>query len=63
MATPNKDNRVATAIRLPREMHEELQRQAELRDVSVNFLIVRAVNDFLENLPTAEQLLATLRAS
>lgn len=45
------EKRVATAVRLPEDLHEELQRQAELRDVSVNFLVVRAVSQYLEHAP------------
>lgn len=58
-----KDTRVATAIRVPKDLHTELQKQADARDVSVNFLIVRAINDFLDRLPTPEQLQESLRAS
>ena len=46
--------RVATAIRLPTSLHEELQSAASARDVSVNFLVTRAVSTFLAQLPPAE---------
>jgi hypothetical protein len=46
--------RVATAIRLPSSLHEELQSAASERDVSVNFLVTRAVSTFLAQLPPAE---------
>jgi hypothetical protein len=42
--------RVATAIRLPTSLHEELQSVASERDVSVNFLVTRAVSTFLAQL-------------
>lgn len=42
--------RVATAIRLPASLHEELQCAATIRDVSVNFLVTRAVAEFLAQL-------------
>ena len=45
--------RVATAIRLPTSLHEELQSVASERDVSVNFLVTRAVSTFLSQLPPA----------
>ena len=45
--------RVATAIRLPTSLHEELQSVASERDVSVNFLVTRAVSTFLAQLPPA----------
>jgi len=47
--------RVATAIRLPTSLHEELQSAASERDVSVNFLVTRAVSTFLAQLPPAGQ--------
>jgi len=47
--------RVATAIRLPTSLHEELQTVASQRDVSVNFLVTRAVSTFLAELPPAGQ--------
>ncbi|MDP9386666.1 MAG: hypothetical protein M3Q48_01750 [Actinomycetota bacterium] len=43
--------RVATAIRLPVSLREELQAAATERDVSVNLLVTRAVLDYLERLP------------
>jgi hypothetical protein len=45
--------RVATAIRLPTSLHGELQTAATERDVSVNFLVTRAVSTFLAQLPPA----------
>ena len=45
--------RVATAIRLPTSLHDELQSAASARDVSVNFLVTRAVSTFLAQLPSA----------
>ena len=45
------EKRVATAVRLPESLHHQLQDQADLRDVSVNFLVVRAVTQYLQNAP------------
>ena len=45
------EKRVATAVRLPESLHHQLQDQAEYRDVSVNFLVVRAVTQYLQNAP------------
>jgi hypothetical protein len=47
----DSEKRVATAVRLPQSLHRELQQQAELRDVSVNFLVVRAVQQYLQQAP------------
>jgi len=46
--------RVATAIRLPTSLHEELQSAATQRDVSVNFLVTRAVSSYLAQLPSVD---------
>jgi predicted DNA-binding ribbon-helix-helix protein len=46
--------RVATAIRLPTSLHEELQSVASQRDVSVNFLVTRAVSTYLAQLPPVD---------
>lgn len=48
--------RVSTAVRLPAELHAELQQQAEEREVSVNFLVTRAVAHYLKALRPADPL-------
>lgn len=48
-----EEPRVATAIRLPASLHGELHSAATARDVSVNFLVTRAVSAFLARLPPA----------
>ena len=45
--------RIATAIRLPVSLRDELQAVAAEREVSVNFLVIRAVSDYLQQLPPA----------
>jgi hypothetical protein len=47
-----EEPRVATAIRLPASLRDELQAAALERDVSVNFLVTRAVFDYLRRLPS-----------
>lgn len=47
-----EEPRVATAIRLPASLRDELQAAALERDVSVNFLVTRAVHDYLRRLPS-----------
>jgi hypothetical protein len=46
-----EEPRVATAIRLPTSLYGELHTAATARDVSVNFLVTRAVSTFLAQLP------------
>ena len=51
MARPKiyEERRVATAVRLPASVHAELQRLARARDVSVNYVVTRAVEELLAN--------------
>jgi len=53
MARPKiyEERRVATAVRLPVSVHAELRRLARSRDVSVNYVITRAVEELLANSP------------
>jgi predicted transcriptional regulator len=44
--------RIATAIRLPTSLRTELQMAAARRDVSVNYLVTRAVAEFLGRHPS-----------
>lgn len=52
--------RVTTAVRIPADLHERLQREAAARDVSINYLIVRGIALVLDRLvpiaTTEEQL-------
>jgi predicted transcriptional regulator len=47
---------VSTAVRLPADLHAELQRQAHERDVSVNYLVTKAVDYYLRELGPADPL-------
>jgi hypothetical protein len=49
---------VATAIRLPASVRDELQEAATERDVSVNLLVTRAVCEYLRRLPPVDDSLA-----
>ena len=53
MARPKiyDEPRVATAVRLPVSLRDELRQVARARDVSVNLLVTRAVTDLLMRLP------------
>lgn len=53
------DDRVHTALRLPEDLLKRLREAAEERDLSMNFLVVKAVEEFLENLIPAEELRLT----
>lgn len=45
-----EDDRVSTSIRFDRNLHERLLAAATEREISVNWLVNRAVADFLERL-------------
>jgi hypothetical protein len=55
-------SRTTTAIRFPEELHEQLRIAAEERDLSINYLVVKAVEDFLPRLVPSEEFRLT-RAS
>ena len=56
MARPKiyDEPRVATAVRFPASLRGKLDKAAEARDVSVNFLVTRAVTDYLAKLPALD---------
>jgi predicted HicB family RNase H-like nuclease len=58
----SQKQRMTTAIRFPEALHEQLKEAAEERDLSINFLVVKAVEDFLERLVPANEFRLT-RAS
>jgi hypothetical protein len=43
--------RVTTAVRLPASLHDRLRDRALERDVSVNLLVTKAVEAYLDQLP------------
>ena len=46
----------ATALRVPRTLHEQLDQAAEERRVAVNLLAVKALEDYLNRLIPVEDL-------
>lgn len=56
MSRPKRlpEERVATAVRLPLELHEWLQQTAEERGTSVTHLIIKATELYRECLPPLE---------
>lgn len=46
-----KSERVTTAIRFPKETHDRLAEEAERRELSINYMVTRAVNYYLDALP------------
>lgn len=54
MTTPKQ--RTSTAIRLRPDVHERLQIAADERDVSMNWLVGRAVADYLDRLIPVDEM-------
>ena len=57
MARPRlyQENRVTTAVRLPEGLHQRLQEAALERDVSVNLLVMKAIERYLDQLVPLDQ--------
>lgn len=50
---------MTTAIRIPESLHEKLTEAAKERELSVNYMVVRAVEEFIERLIPADELQLT----
>lgn len=61
--TQTSRQRISTAIRLPVDLHAQLQRQAEEREVSVNYLVTRAVVHYLRQLRPPDPLAGTCQTN
>lgn len=48
------DDRVSLSVRLPRELHQQLRAEAEHRVVSVNLLVVKAIQAYLPLIPALD---------
>jgi hypothetical protein len=55
------EERVTTAVRLPRSLHGRLRRAADERQVAANLLVVKALEAFLPRLTPVEDLVDTGR--
>jgi predicted HicB family RNase H-like nuclease len=49
------EERVTTAVRFPKTLHLRLHEAANARELSANFLIVKAVEQYLERLIPSEE--------
>jgi predicted HicB family RNase H-like nuclease len=50
-----EEKRVTTAVRLPEHLHQRLQETAAERDVSVNYLVGKAIDFYLDQLIPVDQ--------
>jgi predicted transcriptional regulator len=57
MARPkvHHEDRVTTAVRIPESLHGRLREAADERELSANYLIVRAIEDYLDRLIPADE--------
>lgn len=55
----HRKNRSATAIRFPEALHEQLRAKAEEYEFSINYLVVKAVEDFLPRMIPPDELKLT----
>lgn len=55
-ARPDRHKRSATGVRLPIELANRLAAAAEERDVSINWLVNRAVEHFLDRLIPVDEI-------
>lgn len=53
--------RSTTAVRFPPELHDRLRETAETYGWTANWIVVRAVTEFLDNLLPPDQLVFTRR--
>ncbi len=51
MGRSSLGKRVTTAIRIPEDLHARLDATATERDVSINYLVVRAIERYLDSIP------------
>ncbi len=48
------EDRVATAVRIPKDLYTKLKQEANERDSSLNHLLVKAAEYYLDRLPPLE---------
>lgn len=58
----DRKQRMTTAIRFPEPLHERLKEAADERDLSINFLVVKACEEFVDRLLPAEEMRFTRSA-
>lgn len=60
MSRPREyDDRIGTALRIDRDLHERIAAEADARGVSANWLIVRLVAEGLDRLIPVDELRMT----
>ena len=62
-ADSTKPARTATAIRFPEDLHERLRSAAEGYGLPLNYLVVKVMEEFLEDMIPPEELRFTKRVT
>jgi predicted HicB family RNase H-like nuclease len=57
-----RKQRTTTAIRFPPPLHDQLKAAAEEREMSINFLVVKACEEFVDKLLPADEIRYTRSA-
>jgi predicted HicB family RNase H-like nuclease len=55
----HQEERVATAVRVPKTLHDRVRAAALERQVGVNLLVVRALEEYLDRLVPVDELVRT----
>jgi predicted HicB family RNase H-like nuclease len=65
MARPKvqPDDRVTTALRIPKELHQRLQTAAAERRIGINLLVNWALEEYLDELLPLDELRSSIKAS
>jgi hypothetical protein len=53
------EDRVTTAVRVPKTLHDRARAAAQERQVGVNLLVVRALEDYLDRLVPVDEVVRT----
>jgi hypothetical protein len=53
------EDRVTTAVRVPKSLHERARAAAAERQVGVNLIVVRALEDYLDRLVPVDEVVLT----
>ena len=53
------EERVTTAVRVPKTLHDRVRAAASERDVGVNLLVVRALEEYLDRLVPVDEVVRT----
>jgi predicted HicB family RNase H-like nuclease len=55
----HQEERVTTAVRVPKTLHDRVRAAADERHVGVNLLVVRALEEYLDRLVPVDELIRT----